>query len=281
MSFEDPPARIAPADAAAFADLAAGWRAAYEGYFVPVATTPEDLARHIGRGGIDLGRSLVAVAAGRVVGLSLAAVEADQGWIGGFGVAAPFRRQGLASRLIGAHCAALEASGVRAIRLEVIDRNPARRLYGRAGFRERRRLLSFEWAAYAPGEAALRAPAPGELASILAPDWAAADPTWRRRPAAVLRRLEGEGGEALVLPDGRGYAVFQRQAGALAIVDAGAADAVAAGRLLAGLAGFAPGARLRLVDEPEESALCGALQAAGVAPFITQYEMRRPAGGEV
>ena len=90
------------ADQFAMSDLAAVWRAAYEGYVVPLPFDAEQLARHILWTGIDLSLSLVGLMDGEPFGLSLAARDGDEAWIGGFGVGVPHRRQGLATQLIAA-----------------------------------------------------------------------------------------------------------------------------------------------------------------------------------
>lgn len=272
-----------PADTWPLDRLAALWNRAYDGYFVPVCLTPEQLARHIARSDIDLGLSVVGSLAGQPFGLSLAAVRRDgpaaAAWIGGFGVVPEFRRRGLAGRLIAHQLDRLDGEGVATTGLEVIEANPARRVYAAAGFLERRRLVLLEGPLPPPGpDAGTGLALPGMLAAH-ASLHAAAAPTWRRQAPTLARAARDDGTVAVAVgPDGRptAYGLALAAAGRLTLLDAAAVDAGAAADLLGALARRWPGMPLRLVDEPDTSPLAEALVAAGMTVGIAQVEMERP-----
>src|SRR5207244_3531144 len=92
--------RFAPASDFGLSELAGIWREAYEGYGVELGFDKSQLRTHIRWSGIDLALSSVGLLEEEPFGLALVAREADEAWIGGFGIASPLRRRGLATRLI-------------------------------------------------------------------------------------------------------------------------------------------------------------------------------------
>ena len=252
-------------------DLLTLWNAAYSGYLAPLTFDQAMLDRHVRRGGLDLQQSVVGVVDGEGVGLSLTGRRHGRAWIGGFGIAEPFRRRGLATRLMQAHLDRLAADGAKEAWLEVIDANPAREVYRRCGFAEVRELLVLEGAPPAGSD-------PGEALSIeaLRDRHAALNPvrpTWRRDLPTVLDGLLVEGATALGV-DG-GYAVALEQGERLALLDAATADEAAAARLLGTLSARWPGKPLRLIDEDPRSPLGRACLAVGMTVPLRQVEMAR------
>ena len=74
---------------------------------------------------------------GELAGFVLSRIGADQAEILSIAVALPFRRRGLAAKLMDVHLRRLAGRGVNCVFLEVDERNlPARRLYARFGFAE-------------------------------------------------------------------------------------------------------------------------------------------------
>lgn len=260
--------------------LAALWTDAYAGYFVPLAFTPAMLAAHVRRSGLDLSRSLVGRVDGEPFGLSLAGFRGQVAWIGGFGVVAARRRQGLAGRLMAEHLGRLDAAGAAETRLEVIVQNPAREVYRAAGFAETRRLTSWTGAPRRGAPVALGELSVAELAEAHG-RLHASPPAWRRG-LPTLRADLADGAAALgVRRDGRvrAYAVAAPTPDRLNLSDAAAEDVAAAAALLAGLAARWPGLPLRLIDEPAGTPLGQALRAAGLEVLLEQAEMARQAGG--
>lgn len=266
-----------PADELPFERLVQAWNDAYEGYFVPLRFTEDMLRRHMARAGADLQRSRVLEVDGAPAGVSLAACRADRGYIAGFGIAAPRRRQGLARALIDEQLRVLRAAGIAQVQLEVIEQNPARQLYAGAGFAEQRLLLVLDGSLPEVGAAEGIALDAAALRSAHQRLNAAARPTWRREWATVHDALQLPDVQAVGVVDGAGaqaYAVLQVAAGKLALLDAAAADQAAATRLLDVLARRHPGAAWRLVDEPEDTPLARAAAAAGASSLLRQVEMQ-------
>jgi GNAT superfamily N-acetyltransferase len=271
---------LAPASDFCVGDLAAVWRAAYEGYYVPLPFDAEQLARHVAWTGIDLSLSLVGLTDGEPFGLSLAARDGDEAWIGGFGVGPAHRRRGLATRLFAAQTERLDAVGIVRTRLECIDVNPAREVYRRAGFETLRDLLVFDCEAGSEGVAGV---------DLDREAFRAAHPRLHREPASwrrMLARLERivddqpvscigieRDGEAVA------FAALLDLAERFAVFDAAAQDEAAASDLLSALAARRPGARYRVVDEPADTPLARVLIARDTPQPLRQVEMVRRRGG--
>jgi ribosomal-protein-alanine N-acetyltransferase len=93
-----------------------------------------------------------AVSGQRNVGFIVSRRAADEGEILSVAVARAWQRRGLARRLLDLHLRRLAGLRLRAVFLEVDEDNePARRLYGRAGFREVGRRPGY----YSGGKSAL------------------------------------------------------------------------------------------------------------------------------
>src|SRR5262249_6171093 len=135
----------------------------------------------------DLGLSVVAILDGEPVGLSLAAREGDEAWIGGCGIAEPFRRRGLATQMMQAHVERLDAAGIVRTRLEVLDGDPAEEGYRRAGFTRSRELLVLEGEVDRESEAGLEL-GRGELARAHA-RLHVEETSWRRSLGRVIATL--------------------------------------------------------------------------------------------
>lgn len=269
---------ILPAGQLSRAALAALWNQAYEGYFVPVAFDEQRFARHLRRANVELGLSRVLTAGGKPAGLSLVGRREARAYLAGFGIVRAQRRRGLARLLIEVQLAALPAAGVRDVVLEVIEQNPARTLYGQAGFEALRplELLSGTLDAQAAEAVAL---GPADLAAVHAHCSAIALPTWRRELPTLLDALTQEDAAAIGVRRGDtlvGYAVLPEQArhdGTL--LDAAAVDEAAAHSLLDVLSSARPDTRWRLVDEPGGSPFFSAARARGLVPVMRQIEMKR------
>lgn len=269
---------ILPAAQLPGAALAALWNLAYEDYFVPVALDEQRFARHLRRANVELGLSRVLVADGHPAGLSLVGRREKRAYLAGFGIVLAQRRRGLARRLIEAQVSALPAAGVRDLVLEVIEQNPARALYGQAGFQALRPLELLQGTLDArPAEAVALAHA--DLVTAHQRCSAISRPTWRRELPTVLDAVAHENAVAIgVRRDGVvvGYALLpdaQRHDGT--VLDAAALDGAAAHALLDALSSARPGTRWRLADEPGASPFFRAATARGLVPVIRQIEMKR------
>jgi ribosomal protein S18 acetylase RimI-like enzyme len=127
---------LRPATSLSLADLAALFNAAYEGYVIPFHLDETVLRFMIDSFDIDPDASRVAFSDGDAVGLGNLALRSDQGWIGGVGVIAAARRQGVGEMLMRALHDEAAARGVTSVWLEVIEQNEsAFRLYEKLGYR--------------------------------------------------------------------------------------------------------------------------------------------------
>ena len=271
------PLTLAPASSFTPDDLAAVWRQAYDGYYVPLAFDAEQLMRHVTWSGIDLALSVVGHMDNRAFGLSLVARDGDRAWIGGFGVAPAFRRKGLATQLMQGHAERLDAAGIGSTRLEVIDVNPAAEVYRRAGFVETRTLDV--WSGELPEAGrTFEALELDDLAEAH-PRLHGVEPSWRRG-LKRLRLILADQPEARVLGvrrDGRvvAFAIILDLPDRFGLFDAAAQDLEAARDLIAALAAERPAAQIRLVDEREGSPVAEALAEQGFTVGMRQFEMTR------
>lgn len=278
---------VTPADRLALPALTELWNRAYSGYRVPLGFTPELLQRHIERSGVSLSlsrllwRADALAAAPLPCGLSLAAARGERAYLAGFGIAPEARRQGLGQWLLQSQVQAWQQCGLRQAQLEVMEDNPARQLYGQAGFTEQRRLLVLQGVLHGPRHTA---PAAAQPAALRLADLdtlarlhrqlnAAGAPTWRREWATLQQVLQAPGATAWRAADGRAYAVLLHTPSAMAVLDAAAADAPAAAALWTALAGLHPQATWRLVDEPDCTPLAQAAADARLAVPLAQVEM--------
>jgi GNAT superfamily N-acetyltransferase len=82
-----------------YGELAALFTAAYEGYFVPFAVDEATFRLMVEMFDLDLGESLVAVDDHEPVGLANLGRRGRRTWLGGVGVVANRRRQGIGGLL--------------------------------------------------------------------------------------------------------------------------------------------------------------------------------------
>lgn len=270
-----PNLRFEPAAHFSSNELMRLWNRAYEDYFVPIAFTEAQLQRHMRRAEVDLDLSLVALRHGEADGLSFAARRADHAYIAGFGVAKPARRNGVASALIAHQLMHLAQRGVQAVQLEVVEANPARQVYAQAGFHGTRRLLVLDGQPVVPPHPGV--PLNEQQAALAHQRLHREAPTWRRRWPSLAQALRDEGAVALGVTRGdaiEALAVTVDSGLHLGVLDAVAWDIPSAHALWAALAVASGGRPLRLVDEPEGSAVALAARDAGLLLGLTQMEMR-------
>lgn len=268
-----------PADVLPLGELTLLWREVYANYPVPLPFTEDELDRFISMSAIDLGLSLVAVADDVPVGLSFAASAREDAWVGGFGVVDVHRRTGVGLALMRRQCQVLENAGVERTRLEVMSTNRARRLYGTAGFVDRRRLVSFNSPAMGVGADPLVVLQPEQLPDLhrrLHVGVSAAP--WQREEGNVMRAVLRDRLTVLGWRSGAGiaaYAVEQNSGGVSRLIDVAAESSHAAEAIIASLAARVRGRRLCLGDEPADSPIAQALRRFGAAPRTQRYEMMR------
>ena len=290
---------FAPASAYTLDALADIFIRSFEDYFYPGTTTAAILSRRVRTEQLDLHRSLVMRLGGEVVGIALLGLRGDQAWCGGFGVTLPFRGRGLARELAAAMLDQARQAGARGCGLEVLTRNQrAIKTYLRAGFQLVRDLQVLEWRRpQLPPEVGVQGEdrqtvgpkdirrlqegdnLPPQIAkshpALLLAHFVALHPVqaaWQRDLPALL--VCG-GLDGLALMDGehlRAYVLLTPTPDKGARVeDLGAEDSQQATMLLAALQ--ARYARLISVNEPADSPLTPAFEAAGFIEVDRQHEL--------
>lgn len=266
--------RIISAASVTLEQLAAAFNASFAGYFYPMRLTGELLSWRVRAEHLELARSLIAYEGDELVGMALLGVRHDVGWVGGFGITEPYRGQGRAQQLMSPLIEAARAGGVRLLTLEVLQQNLAAiRLYERAGMRRARELIIYERTPQAASSRTgqLKQATPGELLRHfhrlhLQP------PAWQRDLASllVLDNMRALYLGSSDLPDAY---VLLRDApnGKTHLVDLAAAREESADALCAGLAEVQ--GSLRVINEPESSIFCAALEAHGFVATARQLEM--------
>ncbi len=202
---------LAAASTLSTEELAALFTAGYEDYYVPVAVDAGAISFMANAFDYDLGASRVAVRDGERVGVCMLGVRGDEAWIGGLGVVAAARREGIGETLMRATLDEARGLGIREVRLEVIRENErAIPLYERLGFDVTRELEVWSL----PG-------APGRVEEIPAADAHALTVAgrvvrepWQRDDAGVaklegLKGLAAGGGGAVVRVSGGRTSLLQ------------------------------------------------------------------------
>ena len=153
------------------AHAAAAMEHCFQGYIVPVRTTPESWERRFRGEHLDPFASRVYERDGSAVAVLFICRRGWTSRVGGMAVAPEARRTGLGRRVMQDAVADARARGDHALLLEVIEQNtPAVKLYRSLGFRMARRLVGYRWE---PGPKqksadALREVDPLELARVAA-----------------------------------------------------------------------------------------------------------------
>lgn len=257
--------RLEPASALALERLAALFSAAYEGYFVPVHFDPAGVARMVETNDLDLEAGRVAFRDEAPVGVCMLGLRGDEGWIGGMGVVADHRREGIGEALMHAVLDEARRRRVRRVRLEVIEQNEAARLlYEKFGFERLRDVCVWTLeseVASGPGR-----DVSFEEAHAFVREHRRAPEPWQRDDQ-TLAHLDGLAGVAV---DG-GAAVYRAAAGRVFLLQAAARDDEAATALIA--AQRRQGDALVVLNLPEDDPCAAALERLGGRIDVRQHEL--------
>lgn len=256
------PATLVPSSTFSRAELAALFTAGYEGYVTPVQVDEAAFSTMVELWDVDLDASRVALDAGEAVGLVDLALREEEAWIGGVGVLASRRGEGLGLLLMRAAHEQAAARGAKRVWLEVlVENDPALRLYERLGYRRVRELEVWSLDGGLGSREALLPPlAPAEaLGREARPPWQRADAT-----IAHLDGVEALGGGDAVL-------AYRRTAGVASLLQCAAPDAAAARRLLEALPAGTTGARW--LNGPAGHPLNDALASLGAELVHRQHEL--------
>jgi ribosomal protein S18 acetylase RimI-like enzyme len=251
---------LEPASARSHAELAALFTAGYEGYFMPVAVDESAFSFMAGTWDYDLDASLVAVD-GDDVGLCMLGVRGTAGWIGGVGIVAGRRREGIGDQLMRAIEERALSRGIERLWLEVLVQNePAIRLYEKLGYAVVRELEVWSLDGLVLQE--------HDAASVPVADVVGRSserPPWQRADAAVKRQ-----DDARALVGGDGSLVYRSGNGVASILQAaGDADAIRA--LIESLPAGTTG--VRYLNGPQGDPVNAALEALGGTCVARQHEM--------
>ena len=255
---------LKPAAALDVAALAELFNAAYAGYWYPVQLDEGSFARMVELADGDLTVSRIAVEDGEPVAIVLVARRGESGWVGGMGVVAPRRRQGIGQVTLNAALDASRDAGIEEISLEVLGQNTAARaLYGRLGFEVVRELEVWHVPG-APAPAVLPTPGPsGEAHAWIQGRRAAREPG--QRADGSLAHVE----DAVGLANEGAAAVVRLAAGVVQILQLGG-DPDALRILIARASMLGP---VRVLNLPADDPARPALEALGGRVEATQYEM--------
>jgi GNAT superfamily N-acetyltransferase len=251
---------LVPSSSLGDAELTALFNAGYEGYVIPFVLDEKTFRFMVDAFDIDLGASRVAVRGGERVGLANLAVRGAEAWIGGIGVTAAARRQGLGEHLMNAVHEEARARGVRTVWLEVIEQNEgAFRLYEKLGYVVTRDLEVWALPEGPSGPAVSDVPVAEAHARIRALQ-TEHDP-WQRADATVANLADA----AAVATDG-GAAIIRASNGRIGVLQI-AGDEQA---LLEALRGRGP---VNMLNAPAGGPAAAAFAALGGAMAVRQREM--------
>ena len=263
------------------ATLAAAFTTVYAGYVMALTMSPAQVERHVRTTAIDLSRSpLWLDDEGAIQAMATLGIRGARGWIGGFGVAPPYRGQRLGHALLRTVIEIAVSCGIRQLELEVLTNNPAAiHIYERGGFqRAGDNLLGLRNEAPPTAGGAVmdaltvdRRPAL-EAIALIRPQ----PPCWQRERATLLAQPELSGVLVGAPSRPRAAATYRVSATDVLIADVAARDAAAAAALLASLARTWPGRRMHVSNEPERSVVHQAMLEAGWTEVWRQHRMVRP-----
>ena len=277
------PITLVPASQIDFKAFLDTFNAAYSDYFVPLHMESEPMRQLIHRDAIDMDASRVALDGETPVGVGMLAVRGAQGWIGGLGVIASHRGQGIGRQLTIDLLEAARQLNMDQVQLEVIDANTvAHNLYKSLDFQETRALHLLERKPSQPAttddtgitiqtltsERALRHYA--SFHSVPNP--------WQRRSEALNVLADSmEAWVAMRERDVLAYAVGWATADVIRFMDcAMQTDADAAmTSLLNHVHQLEPGATASIINVGDDDPVLAVLRAAGYQNTGMQYEMRR------
>lgn len=259
--------------------------AAYADYMIPLHVDADQIAQMDLLYDVDVDASVVAEDRGRLVGMALLSRRGERGWISGVGTVPPYRRMGIARRMMAALIGNARALRLGSIALEVIcDNERAHQLYRSVGFFDTRELLT--WSLPADADSL---PIPQELLLEVSPeaplgyfeDWHKEPPSWQRE-RETLRRLLGHAHAYTLELDGNSaaYVIVSSRSDGVAILDVGInpeMGVVRAGRpLLQALSRLHPGQTMRILNVPADDPLSRVLAALRFHVTVRQWEMLLP-----
>lgn len=241
----------------------------FEDYLIPLAFSTVQMNLHLEANQID--RSLSPIwydDDGTLAAAGTLAVRETRGWIGGFGVAPPYRGRGLARALLESIVDGALERGLRSIQLEVLTENArAIATYRRGGFTALRTLETFRWVP----RARTHARAGIVSAAPFLDRYERVVPCWQREIASL--RSQPDLCCAALAEDA--YAVFRQNRSEAQIlkIEAQSSEAVAA--LVSSIAEVFEVDAVTLFNEPSEGPIAGYVRTLAWERTFAQLEMLR------
>jgi ribosomal protein S18 acetylase RimI-like enzyme len=257
---------LEPASTLSAAELAAAFMASYEGYFLPV-TVDEATYRFMARSwDFDLDASRVAFDGGEPVGICNLAIRGEDAWIGGVGVVAGRRGQGIGKQLMHVAEEEARARGLKRIWLEVLVQNaPAIALYEKLGYEHVRELEVWSLPELEFQKHKARSVPVAQAQERIRAERSAREP-WQRADETVANLEEVE-----ALESERGAVLFRRSGERVSLVQAVAVDETAARELLHSFPAAATS--LNWLNGPEGDPFNAAIATLGGTQSARQHEM--------
>ncbi len=254
---------LEPASNRSYTQLAALFTAGYEGYFMPVSIDDAAFAFMAETWDYDLGGSLVATDGGRDIGLCMLAVRTADAWIGGVGVPAERRGEGIGEQLMREVEDRARDRGVERIWLEVLVQNePAVKLYEKLRYAHVRDLQVWS----VDGELVLQEHKVPSVPVAEAIGRSAERLPWQRADASVAKLAD-----ARALADTRGSLIYRAAGGIASFVQLAADSEDAIRALLGSLPNETSG--VRYVNVPEGDPAIAVFESLGGTLAARQHEM--------
>ena len=248
------------------AQLADLFTAGYEGYYVPVSIDEAAFRFMAVTWDFDLGASRVAVGESVPVGICNLGVRGEEGWIGGVGVVASRRGEGIGEQLMRAVQSEARARGLKRIWLEVLVQNePAIRLYEKLGYQHVRELEVWSLGELVLQEHKVRSV---DVAAAQRRIRAARDERepWQRADETVANLQDVE-----AIESDRAAALFRRTGERASLLQAVAEDETAARELLQALPSGVTS--VQWLNGPAGNPFNAAIAALGGARAASQHEL--------
>lgn len=263
------------------ADFVDALNEAYHDYYRPLHLTPASFEAMAEREAVVREASIATLDGEEIVGVALLGSRPPRGWIGGVGVVASHRRQGIARAMMERLLEEARKRNLSSLQLEVITLNkPARLLYESFGFIPQRKLLLLQRQPSQTGQPANNVPLtcrmrPARQVLDLLDDIDAVERAWSR-DASSLRTLTDllQGYVALQSEDDRPvgaclYSALSVQVGIVTL-----AGTQEAGRLLLNrLHHENPDATISYFNVPADDPMVPELRRAGYEETLAQFEM--------
>ena len=211
----------------------------------------------------DLGGSLVASDGGEDIGLCMLAVRGSNAWIGGVGVIAGRRGEGIGEQLMRASEDRARGRDVEGVWLEVLVQNePAVKLYEKLGYSHVRDLEVWSL----DGGLVLQEHKVPSVPVADALGRSGERLPWQRADASVATLAD-----ACAVADTRGSLIYRTSGGIASIIQLAAADEDAIRGLLGSLPDETTG--VHYVNAPEGDPVSAVLESLGATQTARQHEM--------